>query len=154
MNIECSFCGLDMRHAPRMISGPKVYICADCVGLCTEILVDEKKSDDRMRLHGAAQKMGELREQLEASDRDRKHMRTFLRLAIRNLNEAIGKNPQGSYCTWCDQENLDNEDARRHAAACEKHPAVIRLRELEGECTDDKRPFEVDDRDGRKEAAT
>ncbi len=39
--IRCSFCGKDQDQVKRMIAGPNVYICDECVHLCKEILADE-----------------------------------------------------------------------------------------------------------------
>ncbi|MBF6612189.1 MAG: hypothetical protein IVW55_03585 [Chloroflexi bacterium] len=39
--IICSFCGQDQEAGRRMVSGPDVYICNECVRLCNEILSDE-----------------------------------------------------------------------------------------------------------------
>jgi hypothetical protein len=35
---RCSFCGKPSTEVERLIAGPGVYICAGCVGLCTDIL--------------------------------------------------------------------------------------------------------------------
>jgi ClpX C4-type zinc finger len=35
---SCSFCGKPRDQARRMVAGPGVFICADCVQLCSEIL--------------------------------------------------------------------------------------------------------------------
>jgi ATP-dependent Clp protease ATP-binding subunit ClpX len=40
-NIRCSFCGKKQESVQRMIAGPGVYICNECVGLCTDILEEE-----------------------------------------------------------------------------------------------------------------
>jgi hypothetical protein len=39
--IQCSFCGKPGSSELRLIAGPGVYICAECVGLCNEILAEE-----------------------------------------------------------------------------------------------------------------
>ncbi len=36
----CSFCGKPRTGALRLVAGPGVYICAECIGLCTEILAE------------------------------------------------------------------------------------------------------------------
>ena len=38
MRIECSFCGKDESQVERLIAGPGVFICNECVSLCDEIL--------------------------------------------------------------------------------------------------------------------
>ena len=43
-SIRCSFCGKGESQATRLIAGPGVYICSDCVQACTELLHDEISS--------------------------------------------------------------------------------------------------------------
>jgi hypothetical protein len=38
---KCSFCGKSQKQVRRMIAGPGVYICDECVGLCLEIMDEE-----------------------------------------------------------------------------------------------------------------
>ena len=40
-SIRCSFCGKYSGEVERMIAGPGVYICNECVELCNEVLDDE-----------------------------------------------------------------------------------------------------------------
>jgi len=39
--IRCSFCGKRENQASRLIAGPGVYICSDCVAACSDLLQDE-----------------------------------------------------------------------------------------------------------------
>lgn len=39
--IRCSFCGKRESQASRLIAGPGVYICSDCVAACADLLKDE-----------------------------------------------------------------------------------------------------------------
>ena len=39
--IRCSFCGKRENQASRLIAGPGVYICSDCVAACSELLREE-----------------------------------------------------------------------------------------------------------------
>ena len=45
--ICCSFCGLPQNEARRLIAGPGVYICDECIELCMSILDDEKNLSNR-----------------------------------------------------------------------------------------------------------
>ena len=36
--IRCSFCGKRENQAARLIAGPGVYICSDCVEACADLL--------------------------------------------------------------------------------------------------------------------
>lgn len=46
---SCSFCGKAAVEVRKMIAGPGLYICDECVGKCEEILAsDDGSSDDRV----------------------------------------------------------------------------------------------------------
>ena len=40
-NLKCSFCGKNQEAVRRLIAGPGVYICDECIELCSEIISDE-----------------------------------------------------------------------------------------------------------------
>ena len=40
-DIRCSFCGKHSGEVERMIAGPGVYICNECIELCNDVLNDE-----------------------------------------------------------------------------------------------------------------
>ena len=39
--LKCSFCGKGQKQVKKLIAGPEVYICDECVELCNEILDEE-----------------------------------------------------------------------------------------------------------------
>jgi len=39
--VHCSFCGKEQEKVKRLIAGPNVYICNECIGLCSSILEEE-----------------------------------------------------------------------------------------------------------------
>lgn len=39
--LKCSFCGKSQDQVKKLIAGPEVYICDECVELCNEILDEE-----------------------------------------------------------------------------------------------------------------
>ena len=40
-SLRCSFCGKTRDQVRKLIAGPTVYICDECVGLCNEIMAEE-----------------------------------------------------------------------------------------------------------------
>jgi ATP-dependent Clp protease ATP-binding subunit ClpX len=42
---KCSFCGKSQKQVERLISGPGVYICEECIELCNEIIAEEVQAD-------------------------------------------------------------------------------------------------------------
>jgi hypothetical protein len=43
LQVRCSFCGKPSTEVAKVIAGPGVYICDECVGLCQDILEREKR---------------------------------------------------------------------------------------------------------------
>jgi len=39
--LSCSFCGKSQHQVAKIIAGPGVYICDQCIDLCNEIIVEE-----------------------------------------------------------------------------------------------------------------
>ena len=39
--LKCSFCGKSQDAVRKLIAGPSVYICDECVQLCNEIILEE-----------------------------------------------------------------------------------------------------------------
>lgn len=44
---SCNFCGKDQKEVQKLIAGPAVHICDECVNLCSEILSEEEKKLDK-----------------------------------------------------------------------------------------------------------
>lgn len=40
IRINCSFCGRQDHETARMVAGPTVYICSECIENCADILAD------------------------------------------------------------------------------------------------------------------
>jgi hypothetical protein len=43
----CSFCGKSQHHVKKLIAGPKVFICDECVDICIEVLGADRDWCDR-----------------------------------------------------------------------------------------------------------
>jgi len=44
-NLNCSFCGKSQKEVKKLIAGPTVYICDECIGLCNDIIAEEVEKD-------------------------------------------------------------------------------------------------------------
>jgi ATP-dependent Clp protease ATP-binding subunit ClpX len=44
-NLFCSFCGKNQKEVKKLIAGPAVYICDECIQLCSEIIEEESEQD-------------------------------------------------------------------------------------------------------------
>ena len=47
--ISCSFCGKSQEEVKKLIAGPNVYICNECVVLCKDILIEDDKIDTKQK---------------------------------------------------------------------------------------------------------
>jgi ATP-dependent Clp protease ATP-binding subunit ClpX len=53
-NLSCSFCGKSQKEVKKLIAGPTVYICDECIELCNDIIAEEYGQDET---GGAQQKV-------------------------------------------------------------------------------------------------
>lgn len=43
--VHCSFCGKSQNEVRKLIAGPRVYICNECIDICNEIINADKRND-------------------------------------------------------------------------------------------------------------
>ena len=70
----CSFCGKTQREVRKLIAGPSVYICDECITLCNDIIAEEvprAASQPREAIHRRDALLGEVRRALESAFPDR-----------------------------------------------------------------------------------
>ncbi|MBN1962669.1 MAG: ATP-dependent Clp protease ATP-binding subunit ClpX [Deltaproteobacteria bacterium] len=46
-SLVCSFCGKSQKEVKKLIAGPTVYICDECIGLCNDIMIEELSSEEQ-----------------------------------------------------------------------------------------------------------
>ncbi len=57
--VKCSFCGMSQKQVRKLIAGPSVYICDECIRLCVDIISEDEgsKSDFRVEKLPAPQEI-------------------------------------------------------------------------------------------------
>ena len=45
-SLVCSFCGKSQKEVRKLIAGPTVYICDECIGLCNDIIAEEFEAEE------------------------------------------------------------------------------------------------------------
>ena len=48
--LYCSFCGKSQHEVKKLIAGPTVFICDECVELCNDIIVEENKEANNQKM--------------------------------------------------------------------------------------------------------
>ncbi len=46
--LKCSFCGKTQDQVRKLVAGPGVYICDECIELCTEIVEEELGTEEEV----------------------------------------------------------------------------------------------------------
>jgi ATP-dependent protease Clp ATPase subunit len=64
--LHCSFCSKSQQEVRKLIAGPGVYVCDECVQLCVDIIDDEFETDRLRELRRLAKRSDELVERLRA----------------------------------------------------------------------------------------
>ncbi|MES1987744.1 MAG: ClpX C4-type zinc finger protein, partial [Pseudomonadota bacterium] len=47
--LYCSFCGKSQHEVKKLIAGPSVFVCNECVDLCNDIIREEVKNTDGLK---------------------------------------------------------------------------------------------------------
>ncbi|MCD2514048.1 ATP-dependent Clp protease ATP-binding subunit ClpX [Comamonas endophytica] len=65
-NLYCTFCGKSQHEVKKLIAGPSVFICDECIDLCNEIIRDEKPADDKPDARGDLPTPAEIKANLDS----------------------------------------------------------------------------------------
>ena len=65
-SLFCSFCGKSQKEVKKLIAGPTVYICNECVDLCNEIIDDEDIREVEPEVNEEIPKPSEIRDHLDS----------------------------------------------------------------------------------------
>jgi len=86
--LKCSFCGKMQDQVRKLVAGPGVYICDECIELCNEIL-EEELSDDFGHEIGDIPKPSEIREILDQYVIGQERAKKALSVAVYNHYKRI-----------------------------------------------------------------
>jgi ATP-dependent Clp protease ATP-binding subunit ClpX len=90
-NLFCSFCGKNQKEVNKLIAGPAVYICDECIALCSEIIQEEKEQETESLEHYLSPK--EIKAKLDDYVIEQDHAKKILSVAVYNhykrLNSSV-----------------------------------------------------------------
>ncbi|MBU3090848.1 ATP-dependent Clp protease ATP-binding subunit ClpX [Clostridium sp. CM028] len=89
--LKCSFCGKTQEQVRRLIAGPGVYICDECIELCSEIIVDEFQGDVELDL-GSLPKPAEIKKYIDEYVVGQNTAKKSLAVAVYNHYKRINSN--------------------------------------------------------------
>ena len=90
--LVCSFCGKSQDEVKKLIAGPSVYICDECVSLCNEIIQEEYEQKEKDREKGFLLKPQEIKQKLDQYVIEQERAKKVLSVAVHNHYKRIGAN--------------------------------------------------------------
>jgi len=92
--LKCSFCGKSQRQVKKLIAGPGVYICDECIDLCNEIIEEELSEEADVKLDELP-KPREIFETLNEYVVGQTEAKKILSVAVYNHYKRIQVEPRG-----------------------------------------------------------
>ena len=90
----CSFCGKSHAEVKKLIAGPGVYICDNCVILCKQVLDKELAAQTKkQKPHVSIPKPAEIKRQLDLACVGQEHAKKTLAVAVHNHYKRILQEP-------------------------------------------------------------
>jgi ATP-dependent Clp protease ATP-binding subunit ClpX len=88
-NLCCSFCGKNQREVKKLIAGPTVYICDECIELCNDIIAEEGQKESPARTTQAIPKPAEIKSILDQYVIGQDRAKRVLSVAVYNHYKRI-----------------------------------------------------------------
>jgi ATP-dependent Clp protease ATP-binding subunit ClpX len=89
-DLMCSFCGKSQDEVKKLIAGPSVYICDECIQLCNEIIAEEYTQESEEDSSSHLLKPAEIKETLDQYVIEQEKPKKTLSVAVHNHYKRIG----------------------------------------------------------------
>ncbi len=103
--LKCSFCGKSQRQVRKLIAGPGVYICDECIDLCNEIIDEELSEEVQLKLEDLP-KPREIYEILQDFVIGQDVAKRILSVAVYNHYKRIQAGPQNDNDVELQKSNI------------------------------------------------
>lgn len=88
-SLQCSFCAKSQDDVRKLVAGPNVYICDECIDLCNDILSEELEDSDNAQFAGELPSPKEIKEYLDRYVIGQEHAKKVLSVAVHNHYKRI-----------------------------------------------------------------
>ncbi|RMG14230.1 MAG: ATP-dependent Clp protease ATP-binding subunit ClpX [Deltaproteobacteria bacterium] len=85
----CSFCGKSQKEVKKLIAGPTVYICDECIGLCNDIIDEEMDREDTQDGKLRIPKPSEIKQKLDEYVIGQERAKKVMAVAVHNHYKRI-----------------------------------------------------------------
>ena len=108
-DLLCSFCGKSQEEVKKLIAGPSVYICDECIQLCNEIIDEEYAQEREEEDRGELLKPAEIKELLDQYVIEQDKPKKILSVAVHNHYKRISTKIDMDLIEWTTRElNVDD----------------------------------------------
>ncbi|HKA88492.1 MAG TPA: ATP-dependent Clp protease ATP-binding subunit ClpX [Haliangiales bacterium] len=87
--LSCSFCGKSQKEVKKLIAGPTVYICDECIGLCNDIIAEEIEKEEQSYGFTSVPKPAEIKTVLDEYVIGQERAKKILAVAVHNHYKRI-----------------------------------------------------------------
>lgn len=91
-DLLCSFCGKSQEEVKKLIAGPAVYICDECIELCNEIIQEEYEKGKESSPHSAIPKPSDIKAILDEYVIEQERAKKILSVAVYNHYKRVESN--------------------------------------------------------------
>ena len=95
-NLCCSFCGKSQKEVRKLIAGPTVYICDECIELCNDIIAEEYDREDYYSSRGSIPKPQDIKKHLDDYVIGQEQAKRVLSVAVYNHYKRIEARQAGA----------------------------------------------------------
>lgn len=88
-DLLCSFCGKSQDEVKKLIAGPAVYICDECIELCNDIMAEEYEKEEAARRGGSIPKPTEIKKIMDEFVIGQERAKKILAVAVHNHYKRI-----------------------------------------------------------------
>ena len=89
-DLLCSFCGKSQDEVKKLIAGPSVYICDECIQLCNEIIAEEYGAETEKERSESLPKPYEIKALMDEYVIEQERPKRILSVAVHNHYKRIG----------------------------------------------------------------
>src|SRR6266700_2799600 len=103
--LKCSFCGKSQNDVRKLIAGPTVYICDECIELCNDIIAEEWEEEKSRELR-ALPKPSEIKNVLDQYVIGQERAKKVLAVAVHNHYKRINSHSGRDNEVELDKSNI------------------------------------------------
>ncbi len=105
-NLSCNFCGKGQKEVKKLIAGPGVYICDECIDLCNDIITEDQLKSVHKKNMDHVPKPKEIKEHLDQYVIGQERAKKIISVAVHNHYKRISHQNSGTSDVELQKSNI------------------------------------------------